>query len=454
MPEQHNIEYKASWKDEYIKWICAFANAQGGKLFVGINDSGDVIGLNDYKKLMDDIPNKVISLLGIVVDVNLHNKNKKPYIEISVQPSSVPISYKGVYYYRSGSTKQELKGNALQHFLLKKQGKSWDELPVEHATLKDIDLQTLKYFINKAIASKRMAVDAKSDSIKTMLGKLNLMTPDRQFTYAAILMFGKNPQRFFREAYFKIGRFGKDDADLLFQDIIDGNILQMADKVLSVLRSKYLTSPIRYEGLLRIEDLEYPEEALREAILNAIVHKDYTGTSIQLSIYKDKLILWNEGKLPEDMNIKQLKGKHPSRPRNKNIAEVFFRAGFIEVWGRGIAKINSALANAGLPRPAIEENAGGLQLTFRNKKVNDHKNDHKSDHKNDHKKEPENEVEKRFQKILHAISINKSVSIVELSKLIKISEKTISRDINKLKELKRIKRVGPLKGGFWEIVKS
>lgn len=95
----------------------------------------------------------------------------------------------------------------------------------------------------------------------------------------------------------------------------------------------------------------------------------------------------------------------------------------------------------------------GLQLTFRNKKVNDHKNDHKSDHKNDHKKEPENEVEKRFQKILHAISINKSVSIVELSKLIKISEKTISRDINKLKELKRIKRVGPLKGGFWEIVK-
>ena len=360
MPEQHNIEYKASWKDEYIKWICAFANAQGGKLFAGINDSGDVIGLNDYKKLMDEIPNKVISLLGIVVDVNLHNKNKKPYIEISVQPSSVPISYKGVYYYRSGSTKQELKGNALQHFLLKKQGKSWDELPVEHATLKDIDLQTLKYFINKAIASKRMAVDAKSDSIKTMLGKLNLMTPDRQFTYAAILMFGKNPQRFFREAYFKIGRFGKDDADLLFQDIIDGNILQMADKVLSVLRSKYLTSPIRYEGLLRIEDLEYPEEALREAILNAIVHKDYTGTSIQLSIYKDKLILWNEGKLPEDMNIKQLKGKHPSRPRNKNIAEVFFRAGFIEVWGRGIAKINSALANAGLPRPAIEENAGGV----------------------------------------------------------------------------------------------
>ena len=205
--------------------------------------------------------------------------------------------------------------------------------------------------------------------------------------------------------------------------------------------------------MLRIEDLEYPEEALREAILNAIVHKDYTGTSIQLSIYKDKLILWNEGKLPEDMNIKQLKGKHPSRPRNKNIAEVFFRAGFIEVWGRGIAKINSALANAGLPRPAIEENAGGLQLTFRNKKVNDHKNDHKSDHKNDHKNEPENEVEKRFQKILHAISINKSVSIVELSKLIKISEKTISRDINKLKELKRIKRVGPLKGGFWEIVK-
>ena len=87
MPEQHNIEYKASWKDEYIKWICAFANAQGGKLFAGINDSGDVIGLNDYKKLMDEIPNKVISLLGIVVDVNLHNKSKNHILKLVFNPA-------------------------------------------------------------------------------------------------------------------------------------------------------------------------------------------------------------------------------------------------------------------------------------------------------------------------------------------------------------------------------
>lgn len=108
MPEQQNLEYKSSWRDEYIKWICAFANAQGGKLFIGINDTGEVIGLDDCKKLMDTIPNKVISLLGIVVDVNLHHKNKKYYIEIGVQPSSVPISFQGVYHYRSGSTKQEM----------------------------------------------------------------------------------------------------------------------------------------------------------------------------------------------------------------------------------------------------------------------------------------------------------------------------------------------------------
>ena len=322
-------------------------------------------------------------------------------------------------------------------------------MPVERATIKDIDIQALKYFISKAIASHRMADDAKLDSVKTMLGKLNMLTINGQPTNAAILMFGKNPQRFFREAYFKIGRFGKDDADLLFQDVIEGNILQMADKVLLILRSKYLKSPIRYQGLSRIEDLEYPEEALREAILNAIVHKDYTGTTIQLSIYDDKLILWNEGKLPEDLNIKQLNGKHPSRPRNKNIAELFFRAGFIEVWGRGIAKINNAMKNAGLPKLEIDEFAGGMQLTFLNKKTDEPKNEPKNELKNELK----NSQEKRFKLLLELINSNNQVSIPELSIQTNSSQTTVKRDIQLLKERNVIKRVGPLRGGHWEIAK-
>ena len=123
--ESQNIEYKESWRDEYLKWICGFANAQGGKIYIGVNDNREVVGVDDSKKLMEDIPNKIVTHLGIVADVNLLNAEGLDYIEIQVEPNSVPISYRGHYHYRSGSTKQELKGAALQEFILRKLGRSW-----------------------------------------------------------------------------------------------------------------------------------------------------------------------------------------------------------------------------------------------------------------------------------------------------------------------------------------
>lgn len=171
---------------------------------------------------------------------------------------------------------------------------------------------------------------------------MELLSTDGYLKSAALLLFAKNPKRFFTTAYIKIGRFGASDHDLRCQDMIEGNILTMADRILELLRSKHLHSNISYEGLLRVEQLEYPEPALREAILNSIVNKDYTGTFIQLSVYDDKLILWNPGSLPNDLSIEQLRLKHPFRPRNKNIAEIFFKAGYIEAWGRGIVKMIEA----------------------------------------------------------------------------------------------------------------
>ena len=138
---------------------------------------------------------------------------------------------------------------------------------------------------------------------------------------------------------FKIGRFGKDEADLMFQDLVDGNIIQMTDRVLDILKSKYLISPIHYEGLQRIEPLEIPEDALREAIFNSVVHKDYSGAAIQMKVYADRILLWNEGNLPEGFTMDDLLGEHSSRPRNKNIANAFYRAGFIESWlGRKLGR--------------------------------------------------------------------------------------------------------------------
>jgi ATP-dependent DNA helicase RecG len=106
MPEQQNIEYKQSWHDDYLKWVCGFANAQGGVIFIGKDDNGNIVGIDDYKKLMDDIPNKIRNAIGIMVEVNLHEEAGKHFIEIITHPYSVPISLRGRYYYRSGRIKE------------------------------------------------------------------------------------------------------------------------------------------------------------------------------------------------------------------------------------------------------------------------------------------------------------------------------------------------------------
>jgi ATP-dependent DNA helicase RecG len=145
MKENQNIEFKTSWRDDYLKWICGYANAEGGVLYIGKDDKGKVIGLSNIEKLLEDIPNKVRDILGIMVDVNLKSEKKKEYLEIVVDPYPYPVSYRGEYHYRSGSTKQELKGAALDRFLLSKQGKHWDGVPVPNLKLADFDKKNNKY---------------------------------------------------------------------------------------------------------------------------------------------------------------------------------------------------------------------------------------------------------------------------------------------------------------------
>ncbi len=364
MVEQHNIEYKLSWRDEFLKWICGFANAQGGKIFIGIDDMGNVTGIDNYRKLMDDIPNKIVNHLGLVVDVNLRQNSGKHYIEINVPVSSVPVSYHGSYHYRSGSTKQELKGTPLHNFLLNKMGLSWERQPVSAATLDDIDEEVIKSFVQKAATKQRISENAVNADTLTFLKNLDLINENGELLMAAVLLFGKRPKKYAPAAYFKIGRFGKSHSDLKFQDVVEGNILDMADKIISILDTKYLIRPISYKGLQRIEGLEYPEAALREAILNAIIHKDYSGTTIFLSVYDDRLIIWNPGELPSSLTVDLLKEKHSSQPRNRLIADVFFMAGYIESWGRGIDIMMNACEEYGLPEPVIAEEQSGISVSF------------------------------------------------------------------------------------------
>lgn len=367
--ESQNVEFKESWRDEYLKWICGFANAQGGELYVGVRDDGSVCGVANSKRLMEEIPNKAVQLLGVVVDVDLLKREGLDVVRVRVNAYSVPISFRGVYHYRSGATKQELSGVALQDFLFRKTGLSWDDAVCEGAKMKEIDERAIRYFLRHAIESGRMPEDAKDMSPRELLEGLGLVTDDGMLKNAAILLFGRYPERRFPSAHFKIGRFGDDETDLMFQDMIEGNILQMADRVVDVLRSKYLISPISYRGLVRVENLEMPESALREAIFNAIVHRNYAGAHTQMKVWNDRIELWNDGPLLVGFSLDQLQMPHGSRPRNRNIANVFYRAGFIEAWGRGIAKITKGFLAAGLETPTFNEFCGGLQVVLKREKA-------------------------------------------------------------------------------------
>lgn len=362
MPESQNIEYKSSWHNDYLKWICGFANAQGGKIYIGMNDVATVVGVENQKTLMEEIPNKIKNNMGITAEVNLLHEGDKDYIEIVVQPYSVPISLRGRYYYRSGSVMQELTGAALNDFLLKRAGFTWDDVIDERATFADIDEPTIKKYLGKAEEVGRLP-DIDGLSTPELLGKLRL-AQDGKLKRAAIVLFGKDPGKFYPNTFVKIGKFEDDDFTIRFQEVEEGNIIQVIDKVLRTLDYKFLIRNISFEGMNRVETLEYPIPALREMLLNALIHRNYMGAPTQIRVYDKKLSVWNDGGLPPTITLSQLKENHSSHPRNPILAEACFKGGYIDSWGSGIMKIINSCKTDGLPAPDLKEKEGGFIVTL------------------------------------------------------------------------------------------
>lgn len=362
MAEQQNIEFKLNWHDDHLKWVCGFANALGGVIFIGKDDHGNVIGISDYKKLMEDLPNKIKNAMGISAEVNLHNQNDKYFIEIVVQPYTVAISLRGRYYFRSGSTNQELTGPTLNEFLLKKSGKTWDDVIEVRASFTDIDEKAVKVFLAAAQNAGRLPENNGLD-IPELFEKLRL-SENGQLKRAAIILFGKDPGKFYPNTFVKIGRFKKDDADIIFQEVEEANLIFLLQAVLNQLNHKFLIKSIAFEGINRIEKGEYPLAAIREMLLNALVHRNYMGAPTQIRVYDDKINIWNEGALPEGISLASLKHSHASKPRNPIIADVCFKGGYIDSWGRGTIKILETCKEANLPEPELQERDGGFLVTL------------------------------------------------------------------------------------------
>ena len=395
--------------------------------------------------------------MGIVCDVNLGIENGLEYIVIKVEPSKVPISYHGIFHYRSGTTKQELQGPALQNFILKKMGLSWDDTECMGASLDDIDRESVDFFLHRAIKYGRMPSDSLNDNTEKILTNLNLYDTNHKLKNAAVLLFGKRPSKFFSLCDFRIGRFGRSSADLMFQDSVEGDLIRMSDRVIDILRSKYLISPIHYEGLIRAEPLEIPEDALREVILNAIIHKDYMGPHIQMKVWNDRVEVWNKGSLPEDWTVETLLKDHDSEPRNRNIANVFYRAGFIENWGRGIDKIREGLKSRGLKDAVFEDFSNGMKVTiFRKTEFISSEGTGfdvvKSSTTEKTTEKDKNSTEKTTEKILLLMKENPKITTAQLADKTGLSVDGINYNIKKLKKANQISRIGGDKGGFWKVL--
>ncbi len=447
MKEDQNVEWKQTWRDEYLRWICGFANAEGGVLVIGRNDQGELVGLADAARLLEEIPNKVRDVLGIMVDVNLHETAGKEWLEIRVEPYPSPISYKGEYHYRSGSTKQEIKGAALTRFLLKKQGLHWDGVPLPRLTVRDLSQSALQWFRDKAAKSGRVDEQVLADSDTALLASLQL-DEDEYLKRAAALLFGAAPERFVPGAYIKLGFFVTDD-DLRYQDEIHGDLFAQVEKTLETLRSKYLKAYISYEGLQRLETFLFPMLALREALLNAVIHKDYSsGIPIQISVYEHQIVIWNPGQLPEHWTLEKLMGKHPSNPFNPLLASAFFRAGYVESWGRGIEKIHRECFKHDIAPPAFDPSMSGLMLTFKANPA------HLAAALGEKFGEtPVKTPVKTPEEILSMLAAQPEMSLADVAAAIGKSVSAVERAAAKLVKEQKLRFVGPKRGGRWEVLK-
>lgn len=441
--ENNNIEFKQSWRDEYIKWICRFANADGGKLYIGVDDSGTITGIKNSKKLLADIPNKIRDILGVIVDVKLKHDKGKEYLEISVEPYPYPVSYKGEYHYRTGSTKQLLKGAALDKFLLGKQGRCWDSVPLPHVSASDLDKDTFELFINKALASNRIAERSLPKKYDALLDKL-ILTENNYLKRAAILLFHKEPQRFITGCYIKIAFF-QTASEIVYQDVVEGNLFVQAEKTFDLLFTKYLKALISYEGVQRIERFAYDTEAIREVLHNAIVHKDYSsGIPIQIGVFENKLFVFNPGHLPQNWTIKSLTQVHRSIPFNPDIANVFFRAGLIESWGRGIEKVINASRKYNGTVPVFSFN-NGLNVEFSARYPNE-----KNGGSIGGSISGSIKITDRQKEIVEIIKADNEISYRAIAKKLKINDSAVKKHLNVLKEKSVLKRVGGTRG-HWEV---
>ena len=365
------MEFKESLSDwrEIIKTISAFSNTKGGVVLIGITDKGRIKGLQIGKKTLEDLANRIKENTDPknYPKIRTEEINKKRIVVIEVEESkSKPVFAFDRVYKRVGKTNQKVSSEEIRNLAKESENIYWDGQICREASLDDIDEEKVERFLRKAKYERNFNINPET-SVKEALERLELIK-EGKLTNAAILLFGKKPQKFFLQAETRCARFKgtKPVKPFLDMKVFGGDIIDQVDKSLSFVLG-HIPMKVYLAGKPeREERYEYPPDAIREAIINAVCHRDYEiSSNVQIRIFDDRIEIWGCGFLPKPLTLESLKRKHLSILRNPLIAKHFFLIKFIEQWGTGTNDIIDMCLNWELPEPLFEEVVGSLVITFR-----------------------------------------------------------------------------------------
>lgn len=363
--ESNTLEFKENFDKETIETAAAFANARGGTILIGISDTGEIKGSSPGKESLKEWANQISQSTepSLIPEIGAEKVNGRTIVCIRIAEFPIkPVSVKGRCFRRVGNSNRAMSPQGIAQMHLDSTGMNWDALPARDTSISDIDAEKIERYIRAANASGRRRIGKGEKPLK-VLEKLELIKNGKP-TWAAVLLFGKKPQSLLSQTRIHCGRF-RGKTTVIDDRMIEGSVIEQVDDAMDFIRKNINVEFVMTGELTREEVWDYPLEALREVIVNAACHRDYSSPSnVEIRIYDDELVTWSPGGLPSGITLEDLYKLHRSVLRNKKIAGVFYDIGWIEQWGSGIDKMRKACVNAGLPEPVFEEYQG-FRVIFR-----------------------------------------------------------------------------------------
>lgn len=370
--ESETVEFKKSTAQlrRAMETLCAMLNGAGGKVLIGVTPEGKILGQQISDKTLRDVAEQIgrfeppADIRQIRID--LDNGKEVLVLEAIPNPEHRPYVVDGRPYQRIGSTTSTMPQKTYQRLLAERSRARWETFPADDYTLSDLDTEEILRTVRLGIAAGRLP-ESTGNHIPDILHRLGLLkngSPNN----AAVVLFGRRFLPDYLQCQLRMARFrGVNKSEFLDQRQIEGHAFALLDEAMLFLRRHLPIAGRIVPGVFEREDEPlFPLEALREALVNAFCHRDYSivGGAVSLAIYDDRLEIWSDGALPFGLTPEDLKRDHPSKPRNPLIAKVFYLRGVIERWGRGTQKIVELCVRAGHPEPEFGEQAGSVWVRF------------------------------------------------------------------------------------------